>query len=327
MPDICKYGKARRRSDGPNGREERTDESGHRLITGRPTDRIGVAVVAEAEVQRKARGNFPVVLNVWGDRDFPKVSGRVVQGWNRRNSKRIQGRTLEPVLTIVVRAPWEVGVGKKEAPVRVGGLKVLSLYSGDDNTDLQAMSAMSPSDVIGATELILNDLVRPIRVRAHGIDDQLEAALLAVLARQFAGLGTHEVQRIRSDRRTTESGREGGCLRHLGGREGGLSSGVLIHPNETEVNRVHQRRGSNMPFRDCEELISRVIGLWEDLVRIARVADICVIKGEASKHRIVLAQSVVDSAHVVVLVVGQRRLAGGLVISSQIAAYREAISR
>ncbi len=74
------------------------------------------------------------------------------------------------------------------------------MNSGDDDAKLQAVGAMGPGNVVAAAELVLNDFIGPIRVRADR-DDPLEAGILAVLAGQFAGLVCHEVERIGGDSR------------------------------------------------------------------------------------------------------------------------------
>ena len=188
VPDGRKHRKASRRRNGTNGRKERADKCGHRLVRESPAHRIGVAIVAEAEVQRKPRAYFPVILDVRSDHDFPEISGRVVQGWNRWNRERQERCSAQPKLATIDRR--RDGVRKEEATVGVCRLEILGLYSGDYHADLQAMGTMRPGNVIAAAELILNDLIGPIRVRADREDDRLKAAILAVLARQFAGLGS-----------------------------------------------------------------------------------------------------------------------------------------
>ena len=62
------------------------------------------------------------------------------------------------------------------------------MNSGDDGAKLDAVGAMRPDHIVAAAELVLNDLIGPIRVRANS-GDPLEADCLAVFAGQFVGTG------------------------------------------------------------------------------------------------------------------------------------------
>src|SRR5690348_7281215 len=115
VPDGRKHRKARRRRNRTNGGEERAHKCGHRLLRESPADWIGVAIVAQAEVQGEPRGYFPVVLDVWSVHNFPEISSGVVQGRNRWHRKRQERCSAKPKLATIDRRRY--GVRKEEATV------------------------------------------------------------------------------------------------------------------------------------------------------------------------------------------------------------------